>query len=211
MRREESAREAFRLASLLLQYPDAEIHGSLPELERVAATLREQQRGPLLRFLAGRRGRSLRELQQEYVATFDTNRKASLYVTYPTFGDRRERGMELLKLHRVYRASGLRPDPHELPDFLPTLLEFAWLRDEGRELLSEHRPAIALLAAHLGRSESPYAGVVDAVLSGLPRLAAAQRRLVRRLLEGGPPAEQVGLEPFAPPDVMPRIPVESSP
>jgi nitrate reductase delta subunit len=45
--------------------------------------------------------------------------------------------------------------------------------------------------------------VLDAVCAGLPRLSALERERVRDLAEDGPPGEQVGLEPFAPPEVMP--------
>jgi nitrate reductase delta subunit len=45
--------------------------------------------------------------------------------------------------------------------------------------------------------------VLEAVCAALPRLGVRQRDAVVRLAAEGPPDEQVGLEPFAPPEVMP--------
>jgi nitrate reductase delta subunit len=51
--------------------------------------------------------------------------------------------------------------------------------------------------------ESPYAHLLGAICSSLPALTAPDHERVRRLIAEGPPHEDVGLEPFAPPDVMP--------
>ena len=51
--------------------------------------------------------------------------------------------------------------------------------------------------------DSPYADPVDAVCLTLGELPAADRDRVGNLVAGGPPSELVGLEPFAPPEVMP--------
>ena len=40
--------------------------------------------------------------------TFDFDRRASLYLTYHTHGDRRQRGLELVRLKRRYAEAGLR-------------------------------------------------------------------------------------------------------
>ena len=45
-------------------------------------------------------------------------------------------------------------------------------------------------------------GEVAAVGAHLPRLGRRELDLVRRAWEAGPPAEEVGLEPFAPPDYL---------
>lgn len=45
--------------------------------------------------------------------------------------------------------------------------------------------------------------MLDAVCAGLPRLTPVERQHIRRLAQDGPPDEQVGLQPFAPPEVMP--------
>jgi nitrate reductase molybdenum cofactor assembly chaperone NarJ/NarW len=50
---------------------------------------------------------------------------------------------------------------------------------------------------------SPYAEIVDAVCLTLGEPSATDRLRVAALAAGGPPQELVGLEPFAPPEVMP--------
>ncbi len=45
--------------------------------------------------------------------------------------------------------------------------------------------------------------MLDALVATLPPLRVEDRADVARLAAEGPPEEQVGLEPFAPPEVMP--------
>ena len=75
--------------------------------------------------------------------------------------------------------------------------------DVGLAALAESRDAIELVRASLHEAGSPYAALLDAVAALLPGLTGAQAARVRRLAAEGPPSEQVGLEPFAPPEVMP--------
>jgi len=166
--------------STLLQYPDEEL-------------LRSVDDPP-----AWMRGTPLRELQAAYVQTFDFDRRASLHLTYHTHGDRRQRGLELVRLKRRFADAGLPLGGDELPDYLPVLLEFAALEpDDGEALLNELRVPLELVRARLHEKESPYAELLDRVVGALPRRTRAQAEAARRLAEEGPPAELVGLEPFA--------------
>jgi nitrate reductase delta subunit len=165
--------------SVLLQYPDEELlaSGDAP---------------------AWMRDTPLRELQAEYVQTFDFDRRASLYLTYHTHGDRRQRGLELVRLKRRYADAGRPLDGNELPDYLPVLLEYAALEpDDGEALLNELRGPLELVRARLHERESPYAELVDRLVAALPRRTRVQVETARRLAEEGPPAELVGLEPYA--------------
>lgn len=185
----------WRLCSLLLQYPDAELAAAQEELESAAAS-----EPRVARFLELRRGRPIDELQREYVETFDFDRRACLHLTYHTHGDRRQRGLELVRLKRRFAEAGLPLTGGELPDYLPVLLEFADLAPEGLgvALLAELRGPIELVRAALEGRRSPYALVLDTVCVRLPRLTRRQEAEIRRLAEEGPPAELVGLEPFVP-------------
>jgi nitrate reductase delta subunit len=144
-------------------------------------------------------------LQRVYVETFDFTRRNSLYLTYHVHGDRRQRGVALLRLKQRYAAAGLELLDGELPDYLPVMLEFAALGpdDIGLAALAERRDAIELIRASLHEAGSPYALLLDAVAGLLPGLTGTQAARVRRLAAEGPPSEEVGLEPFAPPEVMP--------
>jgi nitrate reductase molybdenum cofactor assembly chaperone NarJ/NarW len=201
-------RPPYKLLSLLLQYPSDELLAARTSLrEEIEALPSSPEREALRRFFDSFGTRPGLELQQEYVETFDLRKQCGLYLSHYTEGDTRKRGMALLRLKRLYAASGLPLDGPELPDFLPVMLEFAALAPagRGRRLLAEHRAGLELLRTALRACESPYLHLVDAVCADLPGLAAAELERVRRLAVEGPPLEEVGLQPFAPPEVMPGV------
>ena len=111
--------------------------------------------------------------------------------------DRRERGLRLVALKRRYAETGRPFTGGELPDYLPALLEFAALAPaEGEILLNELRTPLELVRTRLYSLGSPYALLLDEVVSELPKPTAAQIAAARRLADEGPPLELVGLEPF---------------
>jgi nitrate reductase delta subunit len=193
-------RDQLKLLSLLLQYPDDELLAARAEL--AAAGLAG---GPVGRFVDWWASEDPDELRRAYVETFDFSRRNSLYLTYHVHGDRRQRGVALLRLKQRYAAADLDLLEGELPDYLPVMLEFAALApvEVGLAALVESRDAIELVRSSLHEAGSPYAPLLDAVAAVLPGLTGAQAARVRRLAAEGPPSEQVGLEPFAPPEVMP--------
>ena len=200
-----AAPEAFEIASLLLRYPaQAELDRD-PEVAAAAGRLPKRLRGPIERFLAHRSETPAIDLEQEYVETFDTRRRCTLNVSYYLYGDTRRRGVSLLRLKRLYAAAGLVLESDELPDHLPAMLEFAAFAPSGygERVLQEHRIGLELLRLALRADERPQRDVLDAVCSALPRLGLRESDAIRRLVAEGPPDEQVGLEPFAPPEVMP--------
>ena len=188
-----------KLLSLLLQYPSDDLLAARGELAG------EAQGEGARRFLEWFGEQSPRELRRRYVETFDFTRRNSLYLTYHVHGDRRQRGIALLRLKQRYAAAGLDLLDGELPDYLPVMLEFAALAPEeiGLAALAESRDAIELARASLHDGGSPYAWLLDDVGALLPGLTKAQARRVARIAAEGPPTEEVGLEPFAPPEVMP--------
>jgi nitrate reductase delta subunit len=189
-----------KLLSLLLQYPDGERLAAREELCDVAA----EEVSELRAFVAWYRAQDAAALQASYVETFDFSRRAALHLTYHRFGDRRQRGMALLAVKQHYQAAGFELGDGELPDYLPVMLEFASLAGEpGIDLLARHRDALELVRAALHDMGAPWAPLLDAVCAPLPGLTRAQAARVRRLAREGPPGEEVGLEPFAPPEVMP--------
>lgn len=199
---------AFAVASWLLRYPGERLLAGRAELAHAAAALRDRRvREPLARFAAAFAAEpSERALAERWIATFETRRRTSLYLTYYTHGDTRGRGMALLRLRKLYRAGGMPMEHSELPDFLPAMLEFAGSAPDGwgEALLREHRPGIELLRIALREQRSPYADVADAVAVALGAPGEGDRAHLEKLLRDGPPSEQVGVEPFAPPEVMPR-------
>lgn len=193
--------ERLKLLSLLLQYPTDELLAARGELAEAGA----REGGPIARFAAWWSGEPADELRRAYVETFDFTRRNALYLTYHVHGDRRQRGVALLRLKQGYAAAGLELLDGELPDYLPVMLEFAALAppEVGLAALAEARDALELVRTSLHGNGSPYALLLDAVADLLPGLTGAQAARVRRLAAEGPPSEEVGLEPFAPPEVMP--------
>ena len=182
----------WRVLSALLQYPDPELLAARDELGSAApGDLR------IGRFLAWLDTTSLADAQRRYVDTFDFDRRATLYLTFHTHGDRRQRGLELVRLKRRYAEAGFILGDGELPDYLPVLLEFAALAPaEGERLMNEQRAQLELIRARLYDRESPYADLLDAVVGSLPRPTKAEVAAARRLAEDGPPNELVGLKPY---------------
>ena len=207
-RRHSERANAYKLCSLALQYPDEELIAGGSELAAAATKL---PRGPAAEalglFFAWFVQAPPIELAKQYVKTFDLHKRTGLYVTFYSHGDRRERGLVLLRLKKLYRAAGLPPQGPELPDYLPLMLEFAAAAapEQGDVVLREHRPALEVIRLSLHDQESPYEPVLDAVCELVGGLSASERLSLDRLLAQGPPQELVGLEPFAPPEVMPNV------
>lgn len=193
----------FGCAAVLLSYPGDDLAGDLAAVE---AALSRLPAGRVTSRLASAvewlSGMTAMEAAATYVETFDLRRGASLYLTYYRHGDTRERGMALTALVDAYREAGFAVAPGELPDFLPALLELAASHQAGAAVIGEHRMALDALALALGERGSGYAPVVSAVVDALPGPRRADRRALDRYRAQGPPSEQVGLEPFAPPEVL---------
>jgi len=196
---------AWQAQSLLLGYPDDQLLDRIDLLDDVAGTLAAPIGEPLRRFVTHLRATSPAELTSDYVATFDHRKRCCLFLTYYAHGDTRRRGMALLTLKQTYAAAGLNLVDDELPDHLSVVLEYAAaLPAEGHALLLEQRAGLELLRLALRDAHSPWADVLESVSATLPPLIGDERQAVAKLAAQGPPAEQVGLAPFAPPEFMPQ-------
>jgi nitrate reductase delta subunit len=198
-----------RLLSLLLDYPDEALLAGRDEVAQALAELEASPRRDGLQAFAAWLYETPRfDVEQEYVASFDFSKRTTLYLSFYTYGDRRQRGMAMLALKERFAAAGLpfSDGGGNLPDYLPAVLEFAALAhvEDGDELLRQLRAGIEIIRAGLHAASSPYAVLLDAIVAGMPALSRKQRAALERLAVDGPPTEQVGLEPFAPPEVMPE-------
>ena len=198
---------AWQSASLLLGYPDEELLARAGLLrDAAAARLPAAVSDPMTAFLHHLEVTALPELAADFVATFDHQKRCCLYLTYFQHGDTRNRGLALLRFKTAYREAGMILSDDELPDHLGVVLEFGATADVAgaRVLLLEHRAGLELLRLALEDAHSPWAHVLQAVSATLPPLAGDDREAVMKLAAQGPPAEEVGLAPFAPPEYMPR-------
>ena len=198
----------FKVASVLLQYPTVALFDALEVLGVAAGEAPRSSREPFGRFLGWLAATDPDEVARHYVETFDLRRRCALYLTYYRYGDTRKRGMAMVAFKAAYRAAGFEPvrgegeAGGELPDYLPLVLDFAALHPRGEKLLRSHRADLELLLRGLRDAPSPYADIIEAVCARLPALRRPDQALVRRFWESGPPAEEVGLEPFAPPSYL---------
>lgn len=188
-------RLVWQCASLLLAYPDHEHRHRLETVGALLGHVMGAAADALAHTLAELRGRDEMAIAAEYVETFDMHKNCTLLLTYWTAGDTRNRGVQMLAFADAYRAAGTAPPKDEAPDHLPVVLEFAATVDHraGRRLLADHRGPIDILRQALTDRASMYAPAVSAVCTTLPPVVAGQ---TERLLQVGPPAEAVGLQPF---------------
>ena len=134
-------------------------------------------------------------VESEYVRIFDNRRKACLYLSYYLNRDTRKRGVALVDFKEAFAREGFTPTDDELPDFLPTLLEFIAITASpyGSDLLIEHKSGLEVLAMALREYQSPYALLIEAI-SLLIKDKTPSRTLT--LIEQGPPTELVGLSGY---------------
>jgi nitrate reductase delta subunit len=203
---------AWQAQSLLLAYPDDQLEERLTLALKVAATQPKPIAQPLVRFAEHAQCTPLPELAADYVATFDHRKRCCLFLTYYAHGDTRKRGTALLSLKQTYAQAGWQITDDELPDHLAVVLEFAATEPAlGSRLLTDHRAGLELLRLALRDANSPWAHVLDSVSATLPDLAGDARTAVMRLAAQGPPEEQVGLDPYAPPMPAPGSAPVSAP
>jgi nitrate reductase delta subunit len=200
-RGEDTAR-VWAVCSALLDYPTEELVASLDSLEALVP-----DHPHLVGLIEHLRRAPLGRLQQDYVATFDHTRKCALYLTYFAYGDTRRRGAALVQFKEAYRRGGVEwAEEHgELPDHLCAVLQFGATVDAdiARGLLEDHRAGVEMLRLALlgwrnddGSVGSPWAAALLAVCGTLRELKGEEADAVRRLVEQGPPAEEVGLSGY---------------
>ncbi len=207
---EADRRRIWAVCAALLDYPDDELKASLPGLATAVRSLPEAPATALGSVLEHLGGTPVRDLQEDYVATFDHTRRCALYLTYFAYGDTRRRGVALVQFKQAYRRAGVEFDPggegEELPDHLCAVLQFgaAVDPDAAWQLLLDHRAGVEMLRLALAEAGSPWLGALEALCATLPALRGEESEAVRRLIEQGPPAEEVGLQPYL---IDPQIPV----
>jgi nitrate reductase delta subunit len=185
-------------ASLLLAYPDERTPGRLVTVDALLEHVIGPEHDALARTALYLRTTEPLVAAREYVETFDMRRRSTMYLTYWTGGDTRNRGTEIHAFARAYRDAGVEPPVGEAPDHLPVVLEFAATVDPvvGEQLLAAHRAPLDVLHTALVERTSPYADTVTAVCATLPPVTDQEVQRARHLAEAGPPAEAIGLQPF---------------
>ncbi len=106
------------------------------------------------------------DLQAAYVDLFDRGRRLSLHLFEHVHGESRDRGQAMVDLAQVYERGGLLLQAGELPDYLPTFLEFASTRPDGEALglLGEIVPILTAMHEGTAARAPTYAAVFAAIL-----------------------------------------------
>ena len=191
-------RVIWQCASLLLAYPDDLLAERLRTVDELRAAAKGRAAELLAETITALTSTAPMQAQADYVETFDLQRRSTMYLTYWTAGETRNRGRDMHAFTAAYLDAGVQPPAQEAPDHLPVVLEFAATVDPvaGRRLLVEHRVPIDVLHEGLLQHGSPYAHTIAAVCETLPAASDQDARRAQRLTQAGPPAEAVGLEPF---------------
>ncbi|SPF69005.1 Nitrate reductase delta subunit [Propionibacterium ruminifibrarum] len=181
--------------SLLLDYPSDELAVQIGAVRAELDGLPAPVAGHLEAFCARAEALGLRALREHYVETFDQRRRCALYLSYYAEGDTRGRGQAILAFREIMRAAGFEQQREELTDYLPVVLEFAALDEQGmgEELLQTHREGLEVIRAALVDAGSPYAELLEALVATLPEPDAATTAAYHKLISQGPPTELVGL------------------
>ncbi|MFS0783724.1 nitrate reductase molybdenum cofactor assembly chaperone [Bacillus sp. 1P06AnD] len=117
-------------------------------------------------------GFSMEKIEEAYVETFDFDKHSTLYMTFPKFGDTKERGQMLARLKVMYEMFGLQMPEEELSDYLPLMCEFIYAAEWEDDSHAEEsfRMFIAVLedgTFHLlnalKENESPYYHLVKSL------------------------------------------------
>jgi nitrate reductase delta subunit len=149
----------YKAAAVCLSYPGEDFPARLALVRGAASELPERHAPAALalrRFVAYAASQDPYDLAAAYVATFDQRNRTSLYLTWWTAGDTRNRGMHLVRFLEAYRAAGCNYGGEELPDHLPVLLDFTACGGEraaelGTGLLTEHRHCLEKLRDAVAR------------------------------------------------------------
>lgn len=174
----------FKVLSALLCYPTEALIAAAPEFAAVlkAEDLLSPPRRQAVEALIGQIATGeVYDLQERYGLLFDRSKTLSLHLFEHVHGESRDRGQAMVDLKAMYEEAGLVIAANELPDYLPLFLEFLSIRPlaVGCELLGQTAHILAALAERLGRRQSSYKAVLDALVEIAAE--APQREIVEAM------------------------------
>jgi nitrate reductase molybdenum cofactor assembly chaperone NarJ/NarW len=177
--------KTFKVLSALLAYPGEELAAAAVDFSAIldAEALIPAARRPALDALIEEIATvDVYDLQERYGLLFDRSKTLALYLFEHVHGENRDRGQAMVDLRAMYEKSGLSIAANELPDYLPLFLEFLSVLDirEARALLADTAHILAAMSERLGRRQSSYQAVFDALVAiaqGAPRQDAVNALL----------------------------------
>ena len=94
------------VASVLLDYPE-NLDEKLNSTRQALASLPPEVSGPYAEFVNHAAAAGERAMCEHYVKTFDQRRRATLYLSFYTAGDTRQRGLAILEFQDALAAAGM--------------------------------------------------------------------------------------------------------
>lgn len=182
--------KTFKVLSALLTYPSDELVAAAPEFIRVLdddGIVPTAQRRALAALIAEIASGDVYDLQERYGLLFDRTRSLALHLFEHVHGESRDRGQAMVDLKALYETEGFFVVANELPDYLPLFLEFLSTQPlaAARALLAEPAHILAAIADRLGKRESSYRAIFDALVAIAAEKPA--RAVVEELLRGPDP------------------------
>ena len=162
--------KTFKVLSALLSYPTEALIEAAPEFLAVLDSERLVPlacRGAVDLLIEEIAVGELYDLQERYGLLFDRSKTLALHLFEHVHGESRDRGQAMVDLKGMYESAGLIIAANELPDYVPLLLEFLSTQPlaEARELLGQTAHILAALAERLGRRQSGYRAIFDALVA----------------------------------------------
>ena len=159
-----------KVLSALLSYPTEELVRALPEISILLGQekrLSRLDRERLADLIGEVMTADLLDAQERYVEVFDRGRATALHLFEHVHGESRDRGQALVDLGQIYAKSGFDLATHELPDYLPAMLEFLSYRPEAEmhEMLGDCAHILRSIGETLQARESRYAAIFGSLLS----------------------------------------------
>lgn len=159
---------AYQALGRLLEYPQ-----NKESLLHCLSTVSLHLEGAALASTTGSFGeflndRSLPELQEDFVATFDFNPARAPYLGHHLYGDNHKKAAYMIMLKQEYQRHGFLPQRNELPDHLSVVLGFLahlGLQDQEdfrREFIAGSvLPGVQRLTASAHRDPSPWLALIE--------------------------------------------------
>lgn len=160
---------SLRLIALLLDYPEQEVWDNAQELNHLikqCAELNEYQKERINQFIEQMTQTPLMDLQAQYGDLFERGRSLSLLLFEHVHGESRDRGQAMIDLLSQYNAAGMVLTAKQLPDYLPTYLEYLSQLTvyESISGLKDVAPILALLKERLSQRQSYYSNLLQVLI-----------------------------------------------
>ncbi len=156
------------LMAELFEYPAADFRG---RLSAAAAAIASPDAAELIAaFAAATAERSLAQMEELYIQTFDMNPDTCLDIGWHLFGEDYARGEFLVKVRQEMRRYGV-AEREELPDSLLIVLPLAarMSEEEAVRFRTEFlRPAVEKIRNGVKAESNPYANLLAALAALLP-------------------------------------------